>query len=181
MRLALEGAIGVELALCLDDSLHGVGTEGPDQLVLQVLDAHEEPEGLHLCACQVGAEAGPLETTSHVPFLRGVTQPGKADAESVRTVVIQEASEVLRPSDRHDGHALGSEIAAAAHGERLDRALVTFPFDEDDRPRLWLHTLHGSGTAGAPGRALTSKARGDIVKIPDREIQATREDRPCAR
>ena len=53
-----------------------------------------------------------------------------------RAEPLQEPSDGLRAPDRHDGDALGVEIAAAALGERLERALVADPFDEHDRTRV---------------------------------------------
>ena len=73
-RLLLEGAERSKLALGLDDLFHTGGTQAADQLVLQVGDAHVEPEGFQLGAAQVGAEAGPLETAPEVALLTGVTQ-----------------------------------------------------------------------------------------------------------
>ena len=45
-------------------------------------------------------------------------------------VLGNEASDCLRASDRHDGNALGLQIATPALRERLDRELVAGPFDE---------------------------------------------------
>ena len=76
-RLLLEGAERPEIALRLDDLFHTAGTQTADQLVLQVGDAHIEPECLHVGPTQVGAEAGPLQTAPEVALLAGVTQAGQ--------------------------------------------------------------------------------------------------------
>ena len=79
LRLTLERAERVELALRLDDLQHRVRTEGADQLVLQILDAHEEPELLHLRAREVGPEAVPRQTMLEVaappPRRRALPRP----------------------------------------------------------------------------------------------------------
>ena len=45
-RLTLEAAERGEIALALQHGLDAVGTERPDQLVLEVVDAREEADGL---------------------------------------------------------------------------------------------------------------------------------------
>src|SRR6266508_6819305 len=59
--LLLQGAEGSELSLSVHDLFHGGGAMRADQLVLQVCDAHVEPESFHLGASEVGAETRPLE------------------------------------------------------------------------------------------------------------------------
>ena len=56
----------VEVTLGVDDPFHGGGTEGADQLVLEVRHAYVETESFHLGASEVGADAGPLEAASEV-------------------------------------------------------------------------------------------------------------------
>ena len=50
---------------------------------------------------------------------------------------------------RHDGDALGREVAPATPCERFDRELVAHPFDEHDPPRggdfRHLHAYEGRG------------------------------------
>ena len=43
-RLALECAQGLQVPLLLDDTLHSITSQRPDELVLEVLNAHEESE-----------------------------------------------------------------------------------------------------------------------------------------
>jgi hypothetical protein len=61
-RLPLERAERSKLTLGLDDLFHRGGTKAADQFVLQVGDAHVEPEGFHADATEVGTQAGPLQT-----------------------------------------------------------------------------------------------------------------------
>ena len=135
-RLLLEGAEGPELTLGVNDFFHGGGTESPDQLVLQVFDAREETQPFHLGASQVGAEAGPLETSPELALLSGVEETGQPDVEPLRAEPIQKPSDRLRTTDRHDRNVLGDEIPATALCQRLECALVADPFDEHDRAQL---------------------------------------------
>ena len=52
-RLLLEGTEGSKVSLGVDDPFHGGGAESADQLVLEVFDAHVEPESFHLGARQI--------------------------------------------------------------------------------------------------------------------------------
>ena len=126
----------------------------PDQLVLQVCNAHVEAQPLHLGACEVGAEAGPLEPAPEVALLSGITEAGDLDVEAVRAEPVQKPADGLRASDRHDRNALGLEISATALGERLERALVAGPFDEHDCLGLLLR--HGPMFTASGRRSLPS-------------------------
>ena len=133
--LFLERAKRAEVALSLDDLLHGGGTEGADQLVLQVRDAHVETERFHVGASEVGAEAASLETAPELVLLGSVTQAGDPEVQPLRAEQVQEAAYRLRTADRNNGDALAAKIPATARGERLERALVADSFHEHDRTR----------------------------------------------
>ncbi len=135
-RLLLKSAEGSKVSLSVGYLLHAGYTESADQLVLQVFDAHVEPEPLHIGASEVGAEAGAFETAPELALLCGVTEARKSDVESLWPEQIQEAFDCLRTADGHNGNALGVEISTAPLGERLERAFVADPFDEDDRTRV---------------------------------------------
>ena len=139
LRLLLQGAEGAKVPVSLDDLLDRVGTEGANQLLFEVGDAHVEAQAFHVVAREVGAEPGTLETAAEVAFLFCVAEAGQFHVESLRAESMQEPPDRLCPSDRHDGDALGVEVAAAPFGERFDRALVADPFDQHDG--VWL--LHG--------------------------------------
>ncbi len=134
--LLLEGAEGSKVSESVDDLFHGGGTESADQLVLEVCDAHVETESFHLGASEVGAETGSLETSLELALLCGVTETREPDVEPLRAELIQEPSDGLRTSDRHNGNALGVELPATALCERFDRVLVADPFDEHDRMQV---------------------------------------------
>ena len=74
-RLLLHRAEGSEPSLRLDDALDRRGSEGADQLVLQIRVADVEPECLHVGAREVGAEVGPLEGASEVALLPASQRP----------------------------------------------------------------------------------------------------------
>src|SRR5437867_3589466 len=107
--LLLEGAERSELTLRLDEPFHGPGTEGADELVLQVHDAHEETKSFHVVPSQVGTVPRPLEAAPEVAFLGGVAQAGQPEVEPLRAEPIQEAADVLRSTHRHDGDAFAVE------------------------------------------------------------------------
>jgi len=72
--LPLEGAKGSKLTLCRDDLLYGVDTNVADQLVLQILYAHVEPQRLHLRRSQVEAQTRALEAALKVADLGGIKE-----------------------------------------------------------------------------------------------------------
>jgi hypothetical protein len=131
--LLLESAERPKLTLSLDDPFHGGGAEGADQLVLQVFDAHVETESFHIGTSEVGAEAGPLEAAPEVALLCGVIEACQSDVQPLRAEPIEEASDVLRASHRHDGSALGVKFPTTTLGQRFERALVADPFNKHDR------------------------------------------------
>lgn len=113
-RLLLEGAERFKVTLSIDDPFYGAGTEGADQLVLQVGNAHVETESFHIGASEVRAEACPLETALEVALLRGITEARQSDVKPLRAEEIQEASNVLRTPDWNDGDALSIKIPTTA-------------------------------------------------------------------
>jgi hypothetical protein len=135
-RLPLEGAERSQLALGLDDLFHTGGTKAADQLVLQVGDAHVEPECFHVGATQVGAEAGSLQTAPEVGLLTGVTQARQSEVQAPGTEQLQEASDVSGTAHWHHGNAGSGKIATTARSQRLERDLVAGPLDQHDR--VWV-------------------------------------------
>jgi hypothetical protein len=130
LRLLLERPEASKVAVRVNHLYHRGGTEGTDQLVLQVRDADIETQPFEIGACEVGAEAGSLETMLEAALLGGVAETRQLEVEPLRPEPGDEASDCLRASDRHDGNALGLQIATAALSERLDRELVAGPFNE---------------------------------------------------
>ncbi|MBA3735748.1 MAG: hypothetical protein H0W90_11230 [Actinobacteria bacterium] len=131
-RLLLEGAERSEVTLGVHDLFHRGGAESADQLVLEVCDAHVKTQLFHVDPCEIRAQAGPLETTLELALLGGVTETGQSDVRTSRAEQIQEVSDRLRASNRHDGDALRVKISTMALSEGFERELVTDSFDEYD-------------------------------------------------
>jgi hypothetical protein len=134
--LALEGAERPELPLALDHPLDGGGAEGADQLVLQVGDAHVEPERGHLGPVEVRAEAGSLQAAPEVVLLPGVAETGQGEVQPAWTEQLQEPSDAPGAAHRDDADALGGEVPPAARRQGLEGHLVAGSFDEHDRPDI---------------------------------------------
>ena len=132
-RLLLEGAERSKLALSVDDLFHTGSTEAADQLVLQVGDAHIEPECFHVGPTEVGTEAGPLQTATEVALLTGVTQARQSDVHAPRTEQLQEAPDVPGTAHWHHGYALSGKIPTTALSQCLERDLVAAPLNKRDR------------------------------------------------
>jgi len=132
-RLLLEGAERFKLTLSVDDLFYGRRTERADQLILQVCDAHIEPERFHIGARQMGAQAGPLQSTPEVAFLSGIAESCQPDVEPLGAEEIQEASDALCTSHCHDRNALSVEVPTSACSQRFERDLVADPFNKHDR------------------------------------------------
>src|SRR4029077_6799799 len=74
--------------------------------ILQVGDADIETASLHLGARQVDAEAAALQTSSEVRLFSGVAHTGQSEVQPLWAVSCQEASNVRRAADGHDGKCL---------------------------------------------------------------------------
>ena len=132
-RLLLEDAERTELAIGIENLLHGGRAEGADQLVLEVGDTHEEPQCLHVDAGEVGAETCSLEPAAHAILFGRVVHAGQAEVAPLRPQLCQEAPDGRRPTRGHDGDALCRQIATAAPRQRFERELVADALDEHDR------------------------------------------------
>jgi hypothetical protein len=75
--LLLEGAERTEVALRVEDGLDGGMTKSADQFVLQVCNADVKTQLFHVEAREVGAEAGPLETSPEHLLLARVAKAGE--------------------------------------------------------------------------------------------------------
>src|SRR5215211_544443 len=138
-----------ELALGGDDAFHGGGAEAADQLVLQVGDAHVEPDRLQPGPAVADPEAGPLQPEPDLALLTGVTEAGQLEPEPAGTVPLQVAADAPGPAHGDHADALGGEVAAPALGDGLERDLVADPFDEHHGPNL---VVHRASLVQPPGR-----------------------------
>ncbi len=114
----------------VDDLLHAGGSQGADELVLQVGDADEEAEPFHAGAGELGAETGPLERQLEVTLFLDVAEAG--DRQALGREPSEGSSDGLRAPNRHDRNALGGEVPAVAGCQRPDRGLVAQPLDQHD-------------------------------------------------
>jgi lipoyl(octanoyl) transferase len=141
-RLLLERAERADVSLRLDDSLDAVGSEGADQLVLQIRVAHVEAEALHVRPVEVAAEPRVLERSPEVTLLGRVAESCQPDTAPPRAELVDEAPDRLGAADRHDGDTLGGKVATPPLGEGFEREPVADPLDEDDRPRGFERRVH---------------------------------------
>jgi len=132
-RLVLQSAKRSQVSLSADNPFDGGGSEGADQLILEICVAHVETEAFRVGAAEMSAEAGALEGAPEVVLLRGVAEARQSDVQPSRAETFQRVSDPLGTADRHDGHALIGKIPPTALGHRFERALVADPFDEHDR------------------------------------------------
>src|SRR5215204_4676265 len=139
-RLLLECSEGLEVAPKCGDALDRGGPNGPNQFILEVSDADVETEALHVGACQVRPETGPLEAATEVVLLLHVAETGKL--ESLASIQLEEASDRLGASHRDNADALRFEVATLPLGEGLDRVPVADSLDEQHRSGVQFHMLH---------------------------------------
>src|SRR5438309_725536 len=112
--LLLVGPERAQLALLRERALHSIRPHRPRQLVLEIARASVEPDALEL------ATVVALQRAQEVPLLADVIEPRESDV----AVLPEEAWQVPVAAHRHDGDALGLEVAATATRKRLDGAAV---------------------------------------------------------
>lgn len=128
--LPLEHAEPLELTCILDHSLDPSGTEGANELALQIFVADEEPEGLHVRSRQIGAEAHAFEGLAEITLLAEIAEPGQSHSAS--HILPEMGDDVGRSTHRHDGDVLGLEASPPPSRQGQERVAIAFPFDEDD-------------------------------------------------
>jgi hypothetical protein len=168
--LFLEDTECPQVALGVDDLLHGGGTERADQLLFQVGDAHVETERLHVGASEVAAETCSLQGARKVAFLSGVTQARQSDVEPLRTQQIQESADAGRTSERDDGDALHTEGAAVTRSQRFERDLVADPFNEYGRAQSGAGSQFECGRGGCWSPRTASRPLDDRLTEPPYRI-----------
>ena len=149
MQLFLERPVAVrglllvrpecaQVALLHEDPLHSVGPNRPRQLVLQVARAGVEAHALELVTVVAPQSA------QEMPLLADVIESRESDA----AVLPEEAGEVPIAAHRHDGDALGLEVAATATRERLDGAAVARALNEHCSAQLHHRIRSGRRSQG---------------------------------
>jgi hypothetical protein len=111
-ELVLKVAEGLELALSCDDLLDPGRPQGPDQLILHVLDADVRRSAEH-----------PVEPA----FLGGVAET----YDALAVVFGERSTNRLRATDRHDLDSLGGKVTAELRRDCLERDAVSNAFDEN--------------------------------------------------
>ena len=101
-------------------ALHSIRPHRPRQLVLEVARAGVEPDALEL------ATVGAPQRAQEMPLLADVVEPRESDV----AVLPEEAWQIPVAAHRHDGDALGPEVAATATRQGLDGAAVARALDE---------------------------------------------------
>ena len=109
-----------QVVLLRENALHFSRSDRPRQLVLEVARAGVEPEALELAAGITPQRA------EEMPLLSDVVEPCEPDV----AVLLEETWQVPVAAHRHDGDALGLEVAATATGKCLDGAAVARALDE---------------------------------------------------
>jgi hypothetical protein len=122
-----------QLSVGFDDPLHRGGTQGADQLVLQVPDACIEAQSFHAGATEVGPEPDPLEAASKITLFGGVIEARKPDIQALRAELIEEGLDVLGTSDGHYRNTLGVKPSTTTFGQGLERELVADSFHKHYR------------------------------------------------
>src|SRR5256714_297100 len=127
--LLLIGPERAYLVLLRKHALHSLRPHRARQLVLEVARAGVEPDALELPAVVTP------ERAQEVPLLPDVVEA----CESEVSVLPEEARQVPEAAHRHDGDALGLQVAATAARERLDGAAVARALDEHHSAQLHTH------------------------------------------
>src|SRR5437762_1278555 len=128
--LLLVGPERAELALLGEHPLHFLRPHRPRQLVLEVARTGVETGAFELSAVVA------IQRAQEVPLL-----PRVVDArESELAVPLEEVRQVPVAAHRHDGDALGLEVAAKPTRERLDGQAIARTLDEHYSAQLHIRT-----------------------------------------
>jgi len=130
-RHLLEGPKPVEIVIGPKDLLDPRRAERAYQLLLQIGDAHEEAEPLHVRARELGAEAGALEGSTKDMLLTGIAETRDPRAIRSGPEPLEKGSDSVRASEYGDADARIREVDVATLGQRFDCGLVAHAFDDD--------------------------------------------------
>ena len=118
--LLLVGPERAKLALLSEQAFHSIRPDRARQLVLEVTLAGVEPGALELTTVLAP------QCAQEMPLLADVIEPCEPDV----AVLPEKAWEIPVAAHRHDGDALGPEVAATATSKGLDGAAVARAFNE---------------------------------------------------
>lgn len=131
--LTLKRPEGSTVATSFDHALDGVRTDGTDQFILQVGNAHEEPQRLQRCRCRNRAEPGTSQTAADHVELSRVIQPCQAAPASCGSVLLKVHPDLGGTAHLNHRDPVRSEVIAAPLGKGFDRDTIAEPFDQQDR------------------------------------------------
>jgi hypothetical protein len=142
LRHLLQRPESMEITVGAEDFFDGRHAKRTNQLILQVRDAHVEPELLHFRTSEVGAQTGALECPAKHRLLAGVAETSDAHAVVRRSELVEEASDAVRAPEPNEPDSRRCEVNPAPLGQRLDRDLVAHAFDDHDRATVGLIGCH---------------------------------------
>ena len=117
-------------------SIHGGGSDGANELVLEVAVADEEPSSLEFRACLKLPVPGPRQRLADVPLLGSVAQAREAQTVAVRAETGEEGRQGLSAADRHHDDAFPRQVSCLEACQSLHRDLIADSLDQDDGSRV---------------------------------------------
>jgi hypothetical protein len=141
-RHLLECPKAMEIAVGAEDLFDTRRTERTDQLLLEIRDAHEEPELLHVRTREVGAEAPALECPAKHQLLARIAETSEPEGTLARAELLEERPDAVCATQASNVDARHGKVEAAPLGERFDRDLVAYSFDEHDGARVGSFRIH---------------------------------------
>jgi hypothetical protein len=160
-RLVLEDPVRMQIAVPFEEPLDCGRSEGADELVLQILDAHEEAEPFQVGQGDVLAEAGSFERPLEEVRFTLIHQTSKGDIQPTRTEELHVALEVRGTAHGDDGDPLGGQVTSLPARQSLDGELIAGPFDQNDGP-----SGYGRKSLLAQGESEDADPRGLVALSP---------------
>ena len=133
LRHRLEASERGELALSLKHTLHGLGSQCPNQLVFEVGDAGEEAQRFKRLVGR-DRDARANKRTADVALVGDVVHAAELCTGVLVYELDKKPREVRYAIGCQDLDVMRVEIAAEKVGERTNSADVAVPFDEHKHP-----------------------------------------------
>ena len=129
LRHGLEAPEGLDLALSLDQTFYGLGSQRSDQLVLEIRYTREEADLLEgLVGGDRNGRAG--ECAADVTLFGDVVHAANVRAGVCAHELRENPREVRYAGSRPDLDVIRARIATDARGERANRGCIAFALDE---------------------------------------------------
>jgi hypothetical protein len=146
LRHLLERPKPTEITVGAKDCFDGRRTERPDELILQICDAHVEPKLLQVHTSEVGAKTGALECPAKHRLLFCIAQSREPRAIIPWTELVEESCDAVGASEPNNADVRRYKVHPASLGQRLDRDLVAHALNDHDRRyvgvRFHIHRRH---------------------------------------